>query len=181
MQNKGQMKDEDLKLWKAAAKDIKPLAKSSGRGRKKLPLPEEENLQVRERVTLGVTEKKIKKGTGLDKRTDEKLRRGKMEIEARLDLHGMRLAEAEKELKKFITRCWRAEKRCLLIITGKGLHKSAPEEDWWESKPGAIKSAVPGWLKNEALAGKILQTQQAAREHGGSGALYVLLRRKMAK
>ena len=101
---------------------------------------------------------------GVDKRTAERLRRGKMTVDGTLDLHGMTQARAHSALTLFLDTAYQADKRCLLVITGKG--------------QGILKRAVPYWLSDPFLRPKILSVMTAQQEHGGEGALYVLLRRR---
>ncbi len=109
---------------------------------------------------------------GLDRRTDEKLRKGKMPIEARLDLHGHTRRTAQDALTRFILECYHTQKRSVLVITGKG------QEDPLCSGKGVLKQAVPEWLSEPPCQSLILKTYPARPRDGGSGALYVLLRRK---
>ncbi len=106
---------------------------------------------------------------GVDKRTAAKLRRGLMPIEATLDLHGQTRETARTRLTAFITGHHAAGRRCLLVVTGKGL-----KEDW---TPGVIRSAVPEWLNEPPLRPLVLSFATAQPHHGGSGAIYVLLKR----
>jgi len=106
---------------------------------------------------------------GLDRRKAERLSRGKLPIEASLDLHGLRQAEAHRRLEVFLADCQAAGKRCVLVVTGKGLHK----EDG-----GVLRSAVPRWLNEAPNRGRVLSFDYAQQKHGGTGALYVLLRRR---
>lgn len=101
---------------------------------------------------------------GVDRRTADRLRRGKMKLDGTLDLHGMTQAKAHGALTLFIETAHMADKRCLLVITGKG--------------QGILKRAVPFWLSDPFLKPKILSVMTARQEHGGDGALYVLLRRR---
>lgn len=105
---------------------------------------------------------------GLDKRTGERLKRGQLPVEGRLDLHGMTQAEAHRALAGFIAGQRAAGKRCVIVITGKGSYRGAA---------GVLKEAVPRWLNEPALREHILAFNHAQPRHGGSGALYVLLRR----
>jgi DNA-nicking Smr family endonuclease len=106
---------------------------------------------------------------GVDKRTAAKLRRGLLPIEATLDLHGLGRETARDRLTAFVAGHHAAGRRCLLVVTGKGL-----KEDW---SPGVIRSAVPGWLNEPPLRPLILTFATAQPQHGGSGAIYVLLKR----
>jgi DNA-nicking Smr family endonuclease len=106
---------------------------------------------------------------GLDRRKAERLSRGKLPIEATLDLHGLRQAEAHRRLEIFLADCQAAGKRCVLVVTGKGLHKE---------EGGVLRSAVPRWLNEMPNRSRVLSFDYAQQKHGGTGALYVLLRRR---
>jgi DNA-nicking Smr family endonuclease len=104
-----------------------------------------------------------KLGTGIDRRSAQRLRRGQMPIEARLDLHGMTQAEAHDALARFIARGQAAGMRAVLVITGKS---------------GVLHGAVPRWLEEGNNRARILASSRAQAQHGGAGALYILLRRQ---
>jgi DNA-nicking Smr family endonuclease len=103
---------------------------------------------------------------GIDRATAERLKRGRYPVEARLDLHGMTQAEAHRALAGFVARSRTAGRRCLLVITGHG-----------RMSGGILKSAVPRWLGDAELRRHVLAIAPAQPGAGGSGALYVLLRR----
>lgn len=107
--------------------------------------------------------------TGLNKRDAERLKRGKMQIDAYLDLHGMTLAQAHQRLRSFVIKSQAAGLRCLLVITGTGRTKEGG---------GALRRELPHWLAEPGLAGRVLGLEQAQPHHGGAGAYYLLLRRK---
>ncbi|MFV0335726.1 MAG: Smr/MutS family protein [Tropicimonas sp.] len=109
----------------------------------------------------------------MDPKTHRKMRQGKLRPEARLDLHGMTLAEAHPELMRFILSTQAAGKRLVLVITGKGRGDHGP----LPTRPGALRHHVPIWLHQAPLAGVVQQVQGAHRSHGGEGAYYVYLRR----
>lgn len=125
-------------------------------------------------------------GPGLDKRSAQRLKRGRRAIDGRLDLHGMTLDEAHAALDGFLERAERAGKRCLLVITGKGGRAAATGWDadaeagaGAELRPrGVLRDAVPRWLQVGANRRRVLAVEPARPQHGGDGALYVLLRRK---
>lgn len=156
---------EDDELWAAVVKDVRALdgrknvAPSRPRAKVKLQAPRPREIKP--------PPAKGHAGTGLDRRTDEKLRRGKMEIEGRLDLHGMTRAEAKGALDRFVRGSYTAGRRCVLVITGKG-----------KDNDGVLKNAVPEWLEGPDLKGFVLRFYPARAQHGGGGALYILLRRK---
>jgi len=105
----------------------------------------------------------------IDRRTADRLKRGQMAVEATLDLHGHTQAEAHRELNGFLARAHAAGRRCVLIVTGKGASKSGG---------GVLRAEVPKWLNESPNRGRIVAFAGARPQHGGGGALYVLLRRR---
>jgi DNA-nicking Smr family endonuclease len=105
---------------------------------------------------------------GIDRANAERLKRGLHKIDATLDLHGMTQVEAHRALAAFIAASHDAGRRCLLVVTGRGLGSSGP---------GVLKRSVPRWLEEPELRRRILAISPAQPRHGGSGAAYVLLRR----
>lgn len=105
---------------------------------------------------------------GLDRRSAERLKRGEMPIDGRLDLHGMTQDLAHAALTAFIGRAFETGKRCLLVITGKGTREGS----------GVLRANVPRWLNQPPLRERILGFTYARPQHGGEGALYVLVRQR---
>jgi DNA-nicking Smr family endonuclease len=110
---------------------------------------------------------------GVDGRTAAKLKRGLMPIDGTLDLHGETRTRAQASLTRFIESRQAAGARCVLVITGKGLNQGGAG-DW---SPGVLRQSVPEWLNAPPLADRVLGFSFAQPQHGGSGALYVLLKR----
>src|SRR3954469_23349396 len=106
---------------------------------------------------------------GIDKRQAERFRRGKTPIEGKIDLHGRTQAQAHDDLHDFVSRAHAAGKRMVLVITGKGMTAA---------KPGVLRENVPRWLNEPTLRRHVLAFDYAEPQHGGEGALYVLLKRK---
>lgn len=106
--------------------------------------------------------------TGLDDRTHGRIARGRLSIEARIDLHGMTQTEAHGRLLGFLRQAHASGLRHVLVITGKGTSKGGD---------GVLRRAVPGWLATAPFAGLVGAHAEAARQHGGEGALYLRLRR----
>lgn len=106
---------------------------------------------------------------GIDKRTAQRLRRGKLPVEARIDLHGLTQQEAFRALAAFLAGAQRAGRRCVLVVTGKGLRP--------DGRVGVLRENVPRWLNQEPNRGRVLAFNHASVKDGGEGALYVLLRR----
>ena len=109
---------------------------------------------------------------GVDRRTATRLRRGKLEVEARLDLHGHGRESAHRALNAFIQTSAAAGRRCVLVVTGKGSR---------DGGIGVIRAAVPQWLNLAPLRDHILSYNAARPQDGGEGAIYVLLRRRREK
>ncbi|RWP57601.1 Smr/MutS family protein [Mesorhizobium sp.] len=104
----------------------------------------------------------------LDEPTLEKLSKGRLPIEGRVDLHGLSQDEAYSLLFSFLRRAHAGGIRYVLVITGKGSSSGGD---------GILRRAVPAWLSTPAFRPLVSSHDHAARKHGGSGALYVRLRR----
>ncbi len=114
---------------------------------------------------------------GLDRRSAERLAQGRLEIEARLDLHGRRLEEAHQALVRFVQASHAGGRRCVLVVTGKGGAWRESGAIMNEDAPGVLRRALPRWLATPPLADKVLAARPAQPKDGGGGAFYVLLRR----
>lgn len=125
-----------------------------------------------------------KKAMGLDGSTAEKLRRGKVEPQASLDLHGLTQSQAHLKLVTFVRRCAERELRCILVVTGKGVAPGSIEKDSdvfempTRPRSGVLKEMVPRWLQDGDVRAHVAGTQSAHVRHGGAGAVYVYLRRR---
>ena len=102
----------------------------------------------------------------LDRRSWLRLKRGRVELERRLDLHGQTQAQAHQRLQAFIAAAATGGCRCVLIVTGKGLGTG-----------GTLRHMVPRWLNEEPNRARVVAFTPAQPRDGGAGALYVLLRR----
>ncbi|MBD3763979.1 MAG: Smr/MutS family protein [Rhodobacterales bacterium] len=111
----------------------------------------------------------------MDARAFRRMTRGKIDPEARLDLHGLTLAEAQPELVRFVLNAQAQGLRLVLVITGKG--KPRDDDGPIPRRTGALRHQVPDWLRRPPLAGAVQQVAEAHLRHGGAGALYVWLRR----
>jgi DNA-nicking Smr family endonuclease len=115
----------------------------------------------------------------IDGSTAEKLRRGRLEPEARLDLHGLTETVAHRALANFLRHAHAAGLRLVLVVTGKGV-KPMSEAAPFDLGPGArgvLRTMVPRWLKEPEFAFLTVDVRTAHRRHGGAGALYVYLRK----
>jgi DNA-nicking Smr family endonuclease len=109
---------------------------------------------------------------GIDRRQAERFRKGKLAIEGKIDLHGRIQQDAHDDLLAFLRRAHGAGKRNVLVVTGKGMTTS---------KTGILRQAVPRWLNEPAFRPLVLAFDYAEPQHGGEGALYVLLKRVREK
>lgn len=111
----------------------------------------------------------------MDAKAYGRMTRGKLVPEARIDLHGLTLAEAHPDLIRFILNAHAQGLRLVLVITGKG--KAKPDHGPIPSRIGALRHQVPQWLRLPPLGPLVLQVAEAHLRHGGAGAYYVYLRR----
>jgi len=113
--------------------------------------------------------------------SEVRLRRGLLEPDDRLDLHGLSEAEAHRSLLGFL-RAARARKfRLVLVVTGRGTRKADLKEPAFDlgldrAPRGAIRLATPRWLSEPAFRNLVASFRSAHRRHGGEGALYIVLR-----
>src|SRR5271169_1468384 len=161
----------DKLLWREVTRSVTPLR---GRAAPVFPAPGSAPPVAVEKGRTGEPGRipGLNHFSGIDRANAERLKRGLHPIEARLDLHGMTQAEAHHTLAAFIHSSSNAGRRCVLVITGRGFGPSGP---------GVLKSAVPRWLEEAGLRGKILAIAPAQPRDGGAGALYLLLRRRRAE
>ena len=170
-------KDHDSAIWQAAIRDVRPLAsrKSAAPAPSPTMAPSKKAKSAGQvgatarpaLVPVAAADISHGRAAGIDRRSAERLSRGRLPIEARLDLHGMTQAAAVERLAEFIARAEAAGKRCVLVITGKGL-----------ASGGVLRDQVPRWLNLPPNRARVLAFDYARQHHGGSGALYVLLKRR---
>jgi DNA-nicking Smr family endonuclease len=103
----------------------------------------------------------------LDRRTWLRLKRGQVELERTLDLHGQTQDQAHRRLSGFVAEAQAQGSRYVLVVTGKGLETG-----------GTLRHMVPRWLNEEPNRARVVAYCPAQPRHGGAGALYVLLRRR---
>lgn len=118
-----------------------------------------------------------------DRSSDRRLRRGRVEVEARLDLHGLTARAARGELLRFLMRARAQGFGAVLVITGKGAGARAQDESRFEPwsvdarpLPGVLRRAFTDWMGEPDFAPLCAGYSPAHARHGGSGAFYVILR-----
>jgi DNA-nicking Smr family endonuclease len=97
------------------------------------------------------------------------LRRGRFPVDARLDLHGMRVQEARAQLELFLRTMRARGERCVLVIHGKGEHSPLGI--------GLLRGEISAWLSQGASSAHVAAFATAQSDDGGEGAVYVLIRK----
>lgn len=166
---------DDFSLWLSMVKDIKKLTTKQKATPELKPLPKIDPYKKQQLgATSSISSKNLKdlevnNKAGIDYSTNKRIERGDYNIDGTLDLHGMIQEQAFNALTRFIAEKFNARKRLLLIIVGKGKQS--------ENKHGLLKELVPEWLNHPSIRPMIINVKIAAPKHGGSGALYILLKR----
>ena len=104
----------------------------------------------------------------------------KLNITKSIDLHGFTLEEANKKVESFLIDCFDQKVSKVKIVTGKGLHSQNDKDPYISKKFGILKNSVPEFIKNNPNLIKIIKSiTDAEIVDGGSGALYVFLKKKL--
>jgi DNA-nicking Smr family endonuclease len=196
MPRRRHLSPEEAELWRSVARTTRPM-----HSHPILPVPQTEGLvpetpplmQAKPRLSPfvlgeshreperrdlvpGLSNTQSQAPLRMDARTHAKMVRGKLRPEARIDLHGMTLAEAHPELIRFILNAQTQGLRLVLVITGKGKGRDDPGPI--PQRTGALRHQVPRWLSLPPIGPAVQQVAEAHLKHGGSGAYYVYLRRR---
>jgi DNA-nicking Smr family endonuclease len=178
----------DHALWEEVARSVKPLGKFQNRKAMSSGLGKAAEIISSKPVhVLAVKRRAISQTppplAQMDRRTAQRLSRGQIEPEARIDLHGEGVETARMKLLHFLSRERHQGSRFVLVITGKGAspyarhtlhgtsHFHTPERD------GRLRREVPLWLHEENFRLHAVGFQPAHPRHGGGGAFYVCLRK----
>ena len=175
---KRSLSDEERALWNSIARDIKPLRKKPRVAEPHaVPLKAEPLVPAKAIHTKPVKSPEasspkpaIPPLAPLGRRERSQLSKGRKEIEARLDLHGMTQTRAHRALSGFLHRAHGDGLTFVLVITGKGKVGS-------ESERGVLRRQVPQWLSQPEFRAFVVGFEEAHIGHGGTGALYVRIRR----
>ncbi len=168
---------EDTVLWQKVAKTVRPqkLAKKIEPALKDKPPKGDKGSIIPAAPPPAALSRAVEKAAVppqppvQDDGTARALRKGKWEIDKKIDLHGMTQAAAKAALEKFILSAQKQDKRTLLIITGKGSRGTGG---------GILRRMLPHWLELPPLKGIALALTPARPEDGGEGAFYLRLRKK---
>ena len=164
----------DEESWNDAVKGIKRI--KTNRHVEEIK-PKE--VEIRKDKVTTVAFDVLKKGSGvakddltqMDGKLAKRFKREEFKIEAVLDLHGVTEKDAFERVCEFIKHSYSQKKRCLLIVTGKGI------DDALFSERGVLRKSVPNWLSHSEVAPLILGYRNPSEALGGAGALYILLRK----
>ena len=164
------LKPEDLKVWGLVAATVHPLP---GKATPKIETATAEAAKADVAARIAPPRPAPRKPKprqdleGIEPNRRHRIARERDPIGARLDLHGLDQDRARAVLERFLTRAWDEGYRAVLVITGKGVQGD-----------GVLKRRAPEWLAAPHLAHIVAGISDAARHHGGEGALYVALKRK---
>ena len=176
---KRSLSEEERALWESVAKQTKPLRKRH-RAAKPPGLPDAETPAAARPAAAPRPPQPVKIPSPpkpeapplapIGRRERSQLSRGRKEIDARLDLHGMTQTRAHRALSAFLQRAQGDGLTFVLIITGKGKMGA-------ESERGVLRRQVPQWLSLPEFRSLVVGFEEAHIGHGGEGALYVRIRR----
>jgi len=176
---KRSLSEEERTLWESVAEQIRPLRKKP-RSAKAQEASPAANTPVAAKPAKPLASAKIPRKPDLPppapplapigRRERSQLSRGRKEIDARLDLHGMTQTRAYGALSGFLRRAHHDGLTFVLVITGKGRIGA-------ESERGVLRRQVPQWLSLPEFRALVVGFEEAHAGHGGEGALYVRIRR----
>jgi DNA-nicking Smr family endonuclease len=167
------LSEEERVLWESVAKQIKPLRKKPRAPAGEEPPSAAKSVRLLKPPPAARPAKPDKPPplAPLGRRERSQLSRGRKEIDARLDLHGMTQTRAHRALLSFLQRASGDGLTFVLVITGKGRATGA------ESGRGVLRRQVPEWLSLPEFRTLVVGFEEAHIGHGGEGALYVRVRR----
>jgi DNA-nicking Smr family endonuclease len=180
------LSDEERALWDSVAQQVKPLRKKARTAKGPVVSPDVATpAAAKPAASLGpLLAAKIPRAlrpeappaappplAPLGRRERSQLSRGRKEIDARIDLHGMTQSRAHHALSNFLQRAHHEGLTFVLVITGKGRTTGA------EAERGILRRQVPHWLSLPEFRSLVVGFEEAHIGHGGEGALYVRIRR----
>ncbi len=183
---RGTLSDDEKRLWQKVTENItrldsnqaaRPLVRKSAYVK---PLPCSGNFQTGRAAPSAPLVENSFMLKDADHNWQRKLRRGRIKPDGKIDLHGLSQDRAYDALNRYIDMAHKKGKRFILVITGKGGIKSGCDpisrQEYVRGR-GILKTNVPRWLSQGELAKRIISYYTANEEHGGDGALYVILKR----
>jgi DNA-nicking Smr family endonuclease len=186
MGKRGQGDDDDEALWEKVVETAAPLKRGrNAAGPKPAKIaapvakakPPQGPRPIQPAPKLAPKLAHVPRAAPLDRQTSRQLDKGKREVEARLDLHGMRQRDAHAQLRRFLKTAQARGLKHVLVITGKGADQAESRSFYEEDERGVLRNALPHWLAEPEFAALVVSFSPAPRRLGGEGALYVRLRR----
>ena len=189
---KRRLSEEEIELWARVARSAEPLARAPLHLTDRRPAEANslavasapnatENIATAKPSVVPAWNRpaRVPPHAPFDSRVSKKIARGRHPIDARLDLHGLRQQDAYVLLRRFLARCQTDGLRHVLVITGKGgkPDDSATRNFWRSEERGILRRLVPQWLAEPSFRLHIVSFTESAMKHGGSGALYVTIRK----
>ncbi|MDO9441923.1 MAG: Smr/MutS family protein [Beijerinckiaceae bacterium] len=176
------LSEEEVALWVEVARTVSPQPGAKLPELKRQKQSEADGVKAKALVEKAAVEAKppaVAKAPALplapiERRLKQRISRGRVDIEASVDLHGMRQDEAHAALRHFLLRARQNQAKIVLVVTGKGRSPTGGHDGWVER--GILRRVVPIWLSAPDLRHIVLGFEEATLSHGGSGALYVRLR-----
>ena len=181
---KRDLTSEEKSLWRRTTRDVSPMKNPSDDilPPQKTPVFSKPNKMVEDKLrqyatpaNYGVTNHGLDPFKAGDPRVDRHVRRGRTPIDATIDLHGHTQVTARKTLLAFLINARLSDKRCVLVITGKGASAAGglPSRGMGT---GVLRARLGDWLREEAFRALVVRASPAHPKHGGGGAFYVFLK-----
>jgi DNA-nicking Smr family endonuclease len=182
MVKKRNLRPEEKVLWRKVAKSTRPLSPDRLKALDEIAAAIEpaKPAPVSRKQTARPSRPAEKPVTRpVDRSNERRLRRGSVEVDSRIDLHGMTQAEALPALKRFLIQAAQRVDRTVLVITGKGFRRSRGQSESWDSptEPGVLRRKLPEWLNLPEIRHLVSGYSVAHVKHGGGGAFYLTIRR----
>jgi DNA-nicking Smr family endonuclease len=170
--------EEDKELWLELTEEVKEIKKPSKNAfspSKNIKISPKDSSYISAPSTKSSNSDMFDNYADIDANTLKKFRKNGFPVEATLDLHGYKESDAYDAVIRFIKSSYSRKMRCVIIVTGKGINPHNDDDIF--SPRGILKNAVPKWLNSDELKPFILSFIHPSASLGGSGALYILLRR----
>lgn len=171
------LSEDEHALWDAITRSVKPLRKRAAKLAPEVAGAKPATRLLRKLAAKADVPPQSPKAAApplatIDRRTKQKIARGKHEIDGRIDLHGHTQNEAHAALLRFLRAAQAKGGKVVLVITGKGVRGEHGRER------GVLRRQVPLWLALPEFRDYVVGFDEAAIGHGGEGALYVRLRKR---
>jgi len=181
---KKDLSKEDRRLWQLYTRDIKPASPqisypltTDKKPSFNIHIPKKDLFAKNPQPAISNYQSLKNK----DSNWGKKLKAGKVKADGKIDLHGMTCVEAHDKLFHYLERAQKNGRRVILVVTGKGGPKKSGYSDLryddFESSRGVLRREVPMWLSSGAMRHMIVSFEDARQADGGTGALYVILKR----